>query len=76
MCATWDVPGAEPVRPPVVAGPHGGVSGRVLAGDVAPLGVGVEDEQGLEVAPDALGRHVLPLGADLQHTHTHTLWGS
>ena len=77
---TCDLP-VDPVGP--VAGAHGGVAGGVLAGDVGALRVGVEDEQRLVVAADTLGRHVFPLGADLQHTrvwsesayHTHVQAG-
>ena len=61
---TCDLP-VDAVGP--VARAHGGVAGGVLAGDVGALRVGVEDEQRLVVAADALRRHVLPLGPDLQH---------
>lgn len=33
---------------------------RVLGGNGRALGVGVEEEQRLEAAPDALGDHVFP----------------
>ena len=53
-------------------GPADDLPQSVFGGNGRALGVGVEQQQGLEVAAQALGDHVLPPCADLPKTAAET----